>query len=247
MKRLRAPDGCPWDQEQRIGDVRAYLLEEAHEAAAAIDEGDPPALRDELGDLLFQVVFLSVLAEEGGDFTLRDVVDRVEEKMVERHPHVFGDERLSDANAVRRAWEERKRRTSSRSLLAGVPSSLPALVAAYRMTQKAAAVGFDWRSPHEVLAKVEEEMGELRQAMTTEPQRVAEELGDVFFSLANLARHCGLDPEAVAAAANQKFRHRFEYLERHLDLDGDVPEGEMERLWHEAKQRRHEDGDGASD
>jgi MazG family protein len=160
VERLRAPDGCPWDREQKLGDLRAYLLEEAHETAAAIDEGDWDALCSELGDLLFQVAFLSRLAEEAGAFRAAEPIARVTAKMIDRHPHVFGGEPLPDSRAVRQAWERRKLRHESNergSLLDGAAAaSLPALVAAYRLTQKAAGVGFDWTDPAAVLAKVAE-------------------------------------------------------------------------------------------
>ncbi len=159
---LRSPGGCPWDREQRLADVRAYLLEEAHEVAAAIDEGSWPAIAAELGDLLFQVAFVLRLGEEAGAFDAERVVGGVHAKMVARHPHVFGEESASDAAEVRRAWERRKAAAAGGdSLLAGVPTSLPALVAAYRLSQKAAGVGFDWPDAPAVLAKVHEELGEV--------------------------------------------------------------------------------------
>ncbi|HYO15766.1 MAG TPA: nucleoside triphosphate pyrophosphohydrolase, partial [Thermoanaerobaculia bacterium] len=167
IARLRAPDGCPWDREQTLPDVRAYLLEEAHELAGAIDGGDWDELAEELGDMLFQVAFIGRLAEEAGAFSVSQVIDGVHRKMVERHPHVFGDEVLADAEAVRQAWERRKLAKEPRreSLFSGVPSSLPALLASYRLTQKAAGVGFDWPTPDAVLDKMEEEIAELRQAL----------------------------------------------------------------------------------
>ena len=178
VERLRAPDGCPWDREQSLPDVRAYLLEEAHELAGAIDglggnqnggDGDWSELAEELGDLLFQVAFIGRLAEEAGAFRLSQVVDGVHRKMVERHPHVFGDEVLADAEAVRQAWERRKlqKEPKRESLFSGVPASLPALLGAYRLTQKAAGVGFDWPDAGPVLDKVEEEIAEVRQALAT--------------------------------------------------------------------------------
>ncbi|HVT60474.1 MAG TPA: nucleoside triphosphate pyrophosphohydrolase [Thermoanaerobaculia bacterium] len=165
--RLRGPDGCPWDREQELGEVRAYLLEEAHELAAAIDGGDWGELAEELGDLLFQAAFIARLGEEAGALDLGQVIDGVRRKMVARHPHVFGGETLADAQAVRAAWERRKLEQEPRraSLLGGVPASLPALAAAYRLTQKAAGVGFDWPDAQAVLVKADEEIGELRQAL----------------------------------------------------------------------------------
>src|SRR5436309_4236275 len=184
VARLRAPDGCPWDREQGLADMRAYLLEEAHELAGAIDGGDWGELAGELGDLLFQIAFIGRLAEEAGAFSLSQVVDRVHHKMVARHPHVFGDEVLADAAAVRQAWERRKLRAEPgrESLLAGVPASLPALLGAYRLTQKAAGVGFDWPDAGAVLAKVDEETAELRAALAGDDREaVREEIGDLLF------------------------------------------------------------------
>jgi MazG family protein len=226
VARLRAPDGCPWDREQSLPDVRAYFLEEAHEVAGAIDGGDWDELAEELGDILFQVAFIGRLAEEAGTFRLIDVVERVHQKMVARHPHVFGDEVLADAEAVRQAWERRKLREEPgrKSLLSGVPGSLPALLGAYRLTQKAAGVGFDWPDAAAVFAKAEEEIGELRQALAAEgPGRreaVQEEVGDLLFTLANLARKLEVDPEAALAGTNRKFRQRFEHVEKGLEAQG---------------------------
>ena len=251
VARLRAPDGCPWDREQTIDDLRAYVVEEAHEVAAAISSGDRGELAGELGDLLFQIVFACRLGAEEGAFDLGAVIDRVHAKMVERHPHVFGAERLADADAVRRSWERaklaRKAADSSPgaapSLLDGVPASLPALVAAYRMTQKAAGVGFDWPDAASVAAKVREELGELEGALAGDgsPESVREELGDLLFAVANLARHLGADPEAALAACNQKFRRRLAAVEADLDREGrtlaDATLAEMDALWDEAKRR----------
>lgn len=245
--RLRAPDGCPWDRKQRLEDVRAYLLEEAHEVAAAIDGGDFAELRAELGDLLFQIVFIARLAEEAGSFTLEQVIDGVHAKMVDRHPHVFGGEALADAKAVVASWERRKlEHPARRSLLEGVPGSLPALVGAYRMTQKAAGVGFDWPDLAGVRQKLGEELGELDAALDAMPgdpasskAAVREELGDVLFALANLARHLDLDPEAVLAEGNRKFRRRFEQVEARIAAQGrnlaESSLAEMDAIWEEIK------------
>lgn len=243
IERLRSPDGCPWDREQSLLDVRAYLLEEAHEAAAAIDAGDRQELAGELGDLLFQVCFVLVLAREEGSFEPAAVIEGIRAKMIARHPHVFGGEQLADAEAVSRAWERRKlAEREGRSILEGVAPSLPALLAAYRMTQKAAAVGFDWPSAGEVLAKVREEIGELEEALAEgSGEDVREELGDLLFTVANLARKLGHDPEATLAAANEKFRRRFGEVERGLAREGrklgEASLEEMDRLWEESKRR----------
>lgn len=268
IARLRGPGGCPWDREQTLADLRAYLVEEAHEAAAAIDAvlaagGEAESadaawqeLADELGDLLFQAAFVAVLAAEAGGFTAAEAIDRVHAKMVERHPHVFppadeGErEELADAAAVSRAWERRKldHGGGRESLLAGVPASLPALLAAYRMTQKAAAVGFDWPDAAAVLAKLDEERAELAEALAAagsgaaeEADRAAvrEEVGDLLFTAANLARKLGVDPEAALAATNAKFRRRFAHVEARLAESGRRPDqaelAEMDALWEEAK------------
>ncbi|HXU33810.1 MAG TPA: nucleoside triphosphate pyrophosphohydrolase [Thermoanaerobaculia bacterium] len=249
VARLRAPDGCPWDREQSLGDVRAYLLEEAHEAAGAIDSGDWNEVAAELGDLLFQVAFIGRLAEEAGAFDLSQAIEAVHTKMVARHPHVFGSEEdrnsLSDAQAVREAWERRKvKKDPNRSVLAGVSASLPALLSSYRLTQKAAGVGFDWPDAVSVLDKIDEELAELRGALGdgNDPQdraAVSEELGDLLFTLANLGRKLDLDPEAALAQANLKFRRRFESIEAGLASAGKSPADatldEMDALWGEAK------------
>jgi len=247
VARLRAPDGCPWDREQEIGDLRAYLLEEAHEVAAAIDTTDWDEIGSELGDLLFQIVFIVQLAEERSAFDLAEVVNRIERKMIDRHPHVFGNEKLPDSTAVHQAWEQRKQEDAAsrrQSLLDGLPPSLPALLAAHRMTQKAAGVGFDWPDPSAVLAKVDEELAELRDELSTqtgsEPDpEIREELGDLLFTLANLSRHLGMDPESVLAQANAKFRRRFGLMETALDQQGvsfvDLDSDALEAAWNEAK------------
>jgi len=261
VARLRAPDGCPWDREQRLPDVRAYLLEEAHELAAAVDAavdtGDWDEIRGEAGDLLFQVAFLLRLAEEEEAFEAEAVLSGIHQKMVTRHPHVFGEAEATDAAAVTRAWERRKaqERGEGESLLDGVAPTLPALLAAYRLSQKAAGVGFDWPDARAVLDKVDEEVEEIREAMdclnpakdAERPEdaapgrksRLAEEVGDLLFTVANLARKLGLDPEAALAGANAKFRHRFHHVERRLRTRGrelgEAPLEELEELWDEAK------------
>ncbi len=261
MDRLRGPDGCPWDREQTLADIRAYLLEEAHEVAAAIDAGDLDDLAGELGDLLFHVVFISRLAEEKSAFNLSHVIERIHAKMVDRHPHVFDpgagqgegeddatDTRLTNAAAVRASWERRKLKDTEkggrRSLLDGVAPSLPALVATYRMTQKAAGVGFDWEAAANVLDKVDEEIGEVREELRKVADGLGrdglrEEIGDVLFTVANLARKLDIDPEAALAGANAKFRRRFQSIEAAVAERGgslaDAPLEELERLWEAAK------------
>ncbi len=256
IDRLRVD--CPWDRELSLADLRAYLIEEAHELAAAIDERDPSAIEEELGDLLFEAVYVARLAgaeladveEMPLDGAIRAVID----KMVARHPHVFGGEeergKAGSAAEVAALWERRKQSPDDgRSALDGVPASLPALVGAYRLGQKAAGVGFDWESPGAVRAKVAEELGELDRETADgdggppsaeAKARVEEELGDVLFAVANLARHLEIDPERALAGANRKFRRRFAAVEAGLEAgeDGETEAGRMERmerLWEEAK------------
>lgn len=241
---LRGPDGCPWDREQGLDDLRAYLLEEAHETAAAIDTGTLDEVRGELGDLLFQIVFAAKLCEEKGAFDLEDVTREIRRKMIQRHPHVFGDHSLEDSAAVRAAWESRKAERGKRSVLEGVPASMPTLLAAYRMTQKAAAVGFDWPDIGSIIRKVEEEIDELRReiaapAASSRIEAITEEVGDLLFTVANLARRLEVDPDAALGAANRKFRRRFERVEQKLADRGTSPGeatlDELDRLWEEVK------------
>ncbi|MCB1055312.1 MAG: nucleoside triphosphate pyrophosphohydrolase [Acidobacteria bacterium] len=252
VARLRGPGGCPWDREQTLPDLRAYLIEEAHELAAAIDGGDWDEIRGELGDLLFQTVFIAELAREAGAFDTAAALQGIHDKMIARHPHVFGDEELADADAVRAAWELRKarQREAGTSILSGVPASLPALTGAYRISQKVAGVGFDWPDTGGVLDKIDEELAEVREALAEaaaageesagrEQARVREEIGDLLFSVANLARKLDIDPEAALAATNLEFRRRFAHVERrlverHRPL-GEADLDEMEELWQEAK------------
>lgn len=247
VARLRAPDGCPWDREQGLANLRAYLVEEAHELAAAIDGGDWEEIAEELGDLLFQAAFVARLGEEAGALSAAAVVAAVHAKLVARHPHVFGGEQLADAGEVVRAWERRKAAERPAGLLAGVPPSLPALLAAYRMTQKAAGVGFDWPDAAGVLAKLREEIGELEAELAAgaPAARVGEELGDLLFAAANLARHLGHDPECALAGANAKFRRRFAAVEAALAgrgiAAGDAGLELLDALWEEAKRAERAD------
>lgn len=247
VQKLRGPDGCPWDRQQTLADLRAYLVEEVHEAAAAIDDDNPAALAEELGDVLFLVVFAAELVREQGGPDIGGVAAAAESKMISRHPHVFGDETASDAAEVRRVWGRRKQaeRGASVSALDGVPASLPALLQSYRMTQKAADLGFDWPRVEGVLAKFEEELGELREALA-EPEesrreRLRAELGDLLFTAANLARHLEVDPDAALAGANRRFRDRFGHMESSLE-GGERPMAELsldelDDLWEQAKNR----------
>ena len=247
VARLRGPDGCPWDRKQTLVDLRAYLVEEVHEAAATIDDDDLPALGEELGDVLFLVVFASELLRERGGVDIARLAAAAEAKIVSRHPHVFGDEKAHDAAEVRKVWGRRKRaeRDASASALGGVPASLPALIQSYRMTQKAADVGFDWPRVEGVLEKIDEEVGEVREALaSSEPDRqdrLRAEIGDLLFTAANLARHLEIDPDAALAGANRRFRDRFRRMEAALAANGGAMEelslDELDALWERAKKR----------
>ena len=243
VARLRGSDGCPWDREQTLTDLRAYLLEEAHEVAGALDAQDWDSLREEMGDLLFQLAFLGRLNQEAGRFSLSDSIADVHRKMVERHPHVFEDTTPLDSREVAEAWERRKleERGIESSVLGSVNPSLPGLVTSYRMTQKAAGVGFDWDSADGVFAKVREELAEVESARQEGAERTLEEIGDLLFAVANLARHLGVDPEAALARSNLEFRRRFQFIERALAENNrrvtDASLGEMETLWEEAKKK----------
>ncbi len=257
MDRLRDPGGCPWDREQTLNTLAPYFLEEAYEVVDAISVGDPAKLCDELGDLLLQIVFVARIARENGWFDADDVCESVSEKMVRRHPHVFGDRHVADSGEVMRNWEDIKRVERSEepesSVLDGVPSSLPALLKAFRMTEKAAAVGFDWRKPADVMGKMREEMDELEVELSAgedaATDRVRAEMGDVLFVMANLARHLGVEPETALQETNAKFKSRFQAMEaRSREMERDLREmdlAEQDALWEDVK--RLEAGESASD
>ncbi len=250
MARLRAPDGCPWDHVQDFASIAPYTIEEAYEVADAIGRGDRAALLDELGDLLFQVVYHARMAEEEGSFAFADVARTIADKMVRRHPHVFGDAAARDAAQQTVAWEtqkagERAARAES-GTLAGIPVALPALTRAAKLTRRAARVGFDWPDADGVLDKLAEETAELRAELPqADRARLADEVGDMLFVLANLARKLDLDPEACLRGANAKFERRFGAVEATLAAQGRAPADasldEMEAAWQDAK--RAERGD----
>lgn len=233
---------CPWDREQSFETLKTFLLEETYEVLAAVDAGEPDALREELGDLLFQVFFLSRLAEERGWFRIEDVAEGITRKMTERHPHVFGDATASTAEEVKTAWEKRKRRLpgATDDPLGTLPAALPALAAAYRQTLRAADLGFDWERDADVVSKIEEEIGEWREAAAAgDAEAEAHEIGDLLLSLVNLARRRRVDPESALRAANARFRSRFAAVARKARETGkDVSETgmeELDRYWEEAK------------
>ena len=243
--------GCPWDIDQTFRTIAPYTIEEAYEVADAIERDDMPALKEELGDLLLQVVYHAQIAQEAGAFGFGDVAAAIADKMVDRHPHVFADARIDTAEAQTVSWEARKaaERAAKQTVepagaLAGVARALPALLRAEKIQNRAARVGFDWKETAPVIDKIEEELGELRAeitAGTVDQTRLADELGDVLFAVANLARHCKVDPEAALRATNDKFERRFGYIERRLAEQGRKPADatliEMETLWQEAKTR----------
>jgi ATP diphosphatase len=245
MSRLRDRDrGCPWDREQTFGTIAPYTIEEAYEVADAIERDDLHALRDELGDLLFQVVFHSQMAREQGAFTFDDVASAISDKLERRHPHVFGDAQIDSAAAQTVAWDEQKRReraAKAQGVLADVPLALPALTRANKLGKRAAQVGFEWPDVSGALDKLTEELSELRQeiARGDAPQAIAGEIGDVLFCVVNVCRYLGIDPEQALKATNAKFERRFGYVERKLAEQGLEPEdatlAQMDALWDEGK------------
>jgi ATP diphosphatase len=245
MAALRDPaTGCPWDNDQSFDTIAPYTIEEAYEVADSIARRDFASLPDELGDLLFQVVYHARIAEEAGYFAFADVARAISDKMVRRHPHVFGDAAARDANAQTAAWEaqksvERAARQET-GTLAGVPVGLPALTRAAKLTNRAARAGFDWPDAAAVLAKLDEEIGELKAELAgADPARLTDEVGDLLFVLANLARKLNLDPEACLRHANDKFARRFNAMEQMLAREGRYLQGEtleaMEAAWQAVK------------
>lgn len=237
--RLRAPDGCPWDREQTWQSLKPHLLEEAFEAAAALDGGDPDAVAEELGDVLLLVTMLAAIGEEQGTLDLPHVLETITTKLIRRHPHVFGDVRLTTAGQVTQQWEKVKaaERDSEQSVLDGVPEAMPALIASQVMQRKAAAVGFDWPDPESVFAKVDEELAELRGAEV--PDHRLEEVGDLLFALVSLCRHLALDAEEALRRANAKFRRRLSGVERLARAQGlalaEMDAVSLDLLWQQIK------------
>jgi ATP diphosphatase len=247
MARLRGPKGCPWDREQTLESLRAFLLEETHEVLDAIDRGDTSALRGEIGDLIFEGVFLAQICADAGLFSVADSLDAINAKLIRRHPHIFdpGGRPLETPTAVLQQWEQIKAKEQSdagerRSVLRGLARSLPSLLRAHEIGTRVAAVGFDWANSRDVVSKIEEEVAELRQAVAHEgTARTEEEMGDLLFSIANLSRKLGIDPESALRKANEKFTARFEALEARLHAQGrsvhDATLEEMEAAWQAIK------------
>jgi MazG family protein len=249
MKRLRSEDGCPWDREQTMRSLRPFVLEEAHELVDAIDEGDVDAICEELGDVLLEVVFVTQIAAETRAFTMLEVVQGIREKLVRRHPHVFESRtgKAKEAGEALARWEGIKagEKPHRESVLDGIPQAMPGLARALKLSRRAARAGFDWPSPGAVLDKVKEELAELTDAIeSNDSRRLEEELGDMLFALANLARHVDVDPEISLRGANQKFSRRFRFIESRLAEGGrrvdSVNMELLEALWHEAKTREAE-------
>jgi MazG family protein len=254
MRALRAPDGCPWDREQTQASLRPFVLEETYEVLEAIESGTPAQLCEELGDFLFEAVFLAQISDERGEFTIGDAIDAICDKLVRRHPHVFarqsGDPSLT-SNQVIEKWETlkaRERKTTDqpakkKTTLSGVPKTLPALLRAYEVSARAAAVGFDWARPNDVLDKIDEEVSELRREVesgaTGDLSRAEEEMGDLLFAIANLSRKLGIEPEAALRRANEKFTSRFDAVEQAFaDRQRSMSDAtleEMEAEWQKVK------------
>jgi len=250
MKKLRDKNGCPWDREQTRDSIKAYLIEEAYELLEAIDEENPDKIKEELGDVLFQIIFHAKLAEEQKEFDVFDVCLHVKEKMIRRHPHVFGNSKVSSSKEVLERWEDIKRKepknSERKSALDGIPKELPSLLRARRFQEKAARVGFDWEKTEQVFEKVEEELAELKETFSKNNKiEMEHELGDVLFSLVNIGRFIKVNPEEAMRKAIDRFFQRFKYIEeettkRGLDLN-DLSLQEMDKYWNEAKKvsKRH--------
>jgi MazG family protein len=243
MTRLRGPDGCPWDRKQTLPDLKPYVIEEAYEVVDAIDRDDRAALAEEVGDLLLEAVFVAEITREEGTFDIYDAITAIHDKLVRRHPHVFGDVEATNAEQVLVNWEKLKqdeRKAENKSLLAGVPQSMPALLKASRLTEKASRVGFDWRRTEDVFDKIDEELAELREAVASgDAGHVHEEIGDLLFTIANIARKVNVNPEEALQSTNRKFMTRFGHMEsavreREQNLDQLTLE-EMDGLWDAAK------------
>ena len=242
---MREPGGCPWDIAQTHESIRRNLIEETYEVLEAIDLEDYDLLCEELGDLLMQVVFHARMAEEAGEFSMQDVVEGVTEKLVRRHPHVFGDVQAADAGSALISWEAEKKeeKKERESLLDGVPKDLPALMAAQKLQGKAAKAGFDWEAPEPVWDKIHEELAELKEAVAEgDAGHIAEELGDVLFTIVNLARFLKADSEMALLGCNQKFRSRFSFVEQKVREQGgsrqDFTLAQLDEYWNEAKRRQ---------
>lgn len=247
IKKLRAPDGCPWDQQQKKEDIRKYILEEAYEVVDAIDKRSPQAIKEELGDLLFQILFLTEICSESDLFSLSDVLDGIITKMIRRHPHVFGNKKVNSVQEVKENWQqikkmERKNKNVEEDLFSGVPLSFPALKRAQEITVIASAYGFDWSKTQDVINKLKEEIKELSTAVkNSNEDEIEEELGDILFTLVNVSRFLSVDAENALSKTTEKFLRRFSYLAEQLSARGisvkDATLAQMDALWNEAKEK----------
>ena len=236
MDELR--EKCPWDQKQTMESLRNLTIEETYELADAILDNDLPGTKEEIGDLMLHMVFYAKIASEQGAYDIADALNSVCDKLIARHPHIYGDITVKDEAEVKRNWEQLKLKEGKKSLLAGVPKSLPAVVKAYRMQEKTAQVGFEWDNTMQVWEKVQEEIGELQYELQNggSPEKIADEFGDVLFSLINYARFIGVDPETALERTNRKFKSRFEYIEAQAPRPlKDMTLEEMDLLWNQAK------------
>jgi ATP diphosphatase len=253
MARLRGPGGCPWDREQTFDTIKPYTVEETYEVLEAIDNRDWPELSGELGDLLLQVLFYAQMAKEQGDFSIDDVLQKLSDKLVRRHPHVFGDVKAESSSEVLTNWEaikqQEKKSAPSESILAGVSPAMPGLLEAHKLSKKAAGAGFDWPDIEGIFDKLTEETRELRQELKQSPPtgevpedlkaRLEDEIGDLFFVLVNMARYLSVDSESALKKSNRKFKSRFQFMERELNAAGssvkDSGADELDALWRKAK------------
>jgi len=247
IKKLRAPDGCPWDKKQKPRDIGKYVLDEAYEVADALETKDPQALKEELGDLLFQILFLAEMEDELNQFSLADVMAGIKEKMIRRHPHVFGDVQVTSVQEVKENWQEIKKKerghkSNEAIIFAAVPRSLPALKRAQKITSVAAAYGFDWPKTADILGKLKEELQEFDDAVKNGiDNKIEEELGDIFFTLVNLSRFLSVDAETALSKTTGKFLRRFAYVSEQLSAIGipikEATLAQMDALWNESKSR----------
>jgi len=246
IKKLRAPDGCPWDQQQKKEDIGKYILEEAYEVVDSLDKSNPQALKEELGDLLFQILFLAEISAESDFFSFGDVMDGINEKMIRRHPHVFGDKKVNSVQEVKDNWQkikkkERNNKNDEYSLFASVPRSFPALKRAQKITSIASTYGFDWTGTEGILEKLKEELQEFDDAIkkSSNNHKIEEELGDILFTIVNVSRHLSIDAETALSKTTEKFLQRFSYVTKQLSALGIPPAkatlAQMDALWNEAK------------
>jgi len=236
MDELR--EQCPWDRKQTMESLRNLTIEETYELADAILDNDMQEIKEEIGDVMLHMVFYSKIASETGDFDIADSLNAVCDKLINRHPHIYGDVHVEDEEEVKRNWEQLKLNEGKKSVLSGVPKSLPAMVKAYRMQDKTAQVGFEWENAEQVWKKVEEEIQEFKEVVDIDPEKMEDEFGDIMFSLINYARFKGIDPETALEKVNRKFKKRFEYIEAQATKPlTDMSLDQMDKLWNEAKSK----------